>query len=286
MLVELILQIAYAIAVLALSSIGLAVAFGMMRVINFAHGEFIMLGGFAMIFAVQAGVNFWVAMIVVAPAALAIFGAIVERLLLRPLYGRIIDTVLATWGLSLLLVGVTSVFIGFNQRGLAPPLGSFAFGGHRESYYSLFVIAMAVAAVALVYGLLRHTRFGLLARGTMQDPTMASAIGINPHRIYTATFALSAALAGFAGAVMAPITGVVPVTGLTYITQAFITVITGGANALAGTIAAATLFGATSQAVTFVTTPVLGEVVMFAVAIVLLRLMPAGITGRLFRNAL
>jgi branched-chain amino acid transport system permease protein len=284
--VELILQIAYAIAVLALSSIGLAIAFGMMRVINFAHGEFIMLGGFVMIFAVRAGVNFWVAMVVVAPLALALFGAVIERLLLRPLYGRIIDTVLATWGLSLLLVGLTSVFIGFNQRGLAPPLGSIDFGNHRESYYSLLVIAAAIAADAFVYVLLRYTRFGLLARGTMQDPVMASAIGVNPHRIYTVTFALSAGLAGFAGAVMAPITGVVPVTGLTYITQAVITVITGGANALVGTVAAATLFGATSQTVTFFTNAVLGQVVMFAVAIILLRLMPAGITGQLFRNAL
>jgi branched-chain amino acid transport system permease protein len=286
LLPELLLQILYAVSCLILTSIGLAVTFGMMRVVNFAHGEFLMLGGFVMVFAVRAGINFWVAMFVVAPLALAAFGLVVERLLIRPLYGRILDSILATWGLSLALIGLTSTFFGYNQKGLSPPLGSFELSGRGQSYYSVFIIVITIAVVTTLYVVLRKTTFGLLARGTMQNADMASAIGINPHHIYATTFALGAGLAGFAGAVMVPLTGVVPITGLTYITQAFITVITGGANALAGTVAAASLFGLIGQTVTVFGNAVFGQAIVLATAIVLLRLMPGGITGRFFQRSL
>lgn len=283
---ELLLQVGYAIAVLVLTSIGLAVAFGMMRVINFAHGEFLMIGGFVTVFAVHAGINVWIAMFIVAPLALGLFGALLERIIIRQLYGRILDSVLATWGLSLLLIGAAAAIVGYNEQGIAPPLGSYVLAGHRQSYYSLFVIGVTIAVVGGLYLFLRRTKFGLIARGTMQNSEMAAAVGINPYSVYTITFALSAALAGFAGAVMVPITGVVPSTGATYVTQAFITVITGGINALSGTVTAGFMFGATDQFVTSISTPVLGEAVMFALAIVLLRVMPAGITGRFFQRGL
>jgi len=283
---ELLLQILHAVSALVLTSMGLAVTFGMMRVINFAHGEFLMLGGFVMIFAVRAGANFWVAMFIIAPLSLAAFGLVVERLLIRPLYGRILDSMLATWGLSLTLIGLTSTFFGYSQKGLPTPLGSFELFGHGQSYYNVFIIVITFALVIALYAFLRKTTFGLLARGTMQNAQMASAIGVNPHAIYAATFALGAGLAGFAGAVMAPMTGVVPITGLSYITQAFITVITGGANALTGTVAAAALFGLIEQGVNVFGNAVFGQAAMLATAIVLLRLMPAGITGRFFRGSL
>ena len=100
-------QILYAVASLALVSIGLAIIFGMMGVINFAHGEFLMMGGYAFILSAGAGVNLWVAMLVVAPLTVGVFGVVVERLIIRHLYGRIIETVLATWGLSLFLIGLS-----------------------------------------------------------------------------------------------------------------------------------------------------------------------------------
>ena len=278
------IQIAYAIASLALISVGLAVIYGMMRVINFAHGEFLMLGGYAVILPVQAGVNLWIAMLVIAPLAVGAFGIVVERLIIRPLYGRVIDTVLATWGLSLLLIGLASAALGYYQEGSKPPLGSVAIGAYRESGYTFFVIGItAVIMVALYIGL-KRTRFGLLARGTMQNPAMAAGLGVNTGRIYAATFGLGAALSGLAGGILAPISGVVPVIGATYIAKAFITVISGGATALAGTASAATLLGAINQAVTFLATPVVGEVALLVAAIILLRLLPAGITGRLFRG--
>ena len=279
------IQVVYAIASLALISVGLAVIYGMMRVINFAHGEFLMLGGYAVILPVQAGFNFWISMLIIAPLSVGLFGIVVERLIIRPLYGRVIDTVLATWGLSLLLIGLTSATLGYYQEGSKPPLGSLAIGAYRESGYTFFVIGITFAVMTALYLGLKRTRFGLLARGTMQNPAMAAGLGVNTGRIYAATFGLGAALSGLAGAVLAPISGVVPVIGATYIAKAFITVITGGATALAGTMSAAVVLGTVNQAVTFMTTPVVGEVALLVAAIILLRLLPSGITGRLFRGS-
>jgi branched-chain amino acid transport system permease protein len=280
------IQVLYAIASLALISVGLAIIFGMMKVINFAHGEFLMLGGYAVILPVQAGVNLWIAMLVIAPLAVGAFGMLVERLIIRPLYGRVIETVLATWGLSLLLIGVASEVLGYYQEGTKPPLGSVAIGSYRESLYTFFVIFVTAAIMAGVYLFLKRTRFGLIALGTMQNPAMAAALGVDTGRVYALTFGLGAALSGLAGAVLAPISGVVPIIGITYIAKAFITVICGGATVLAGTAAASVLFGTVNQIVTFLSTPVIGEVALLAAAVVLLRLLPAGITGRFFRSGL
>jgi branched-chain amino acid transport system permease protein len=278
------IQIAYSVASLALISVGLAVIYGMMKVINFAHGEFLMLGGYAVILPVQAGIDLWFAMLVIAPVSVGLFGIIVERLIIRPLYGRVIDTVLATWGLSLLLIGLASGILGYYQEGSKPPLGSIEIGAYRESGYTFFVIAITIVIFAGLFAGFRRTRFGLLARSTMQNPAMAAGLGVDTGRVYAATFGIGAALSGLAGAVMAPISGVVPVIGITYIAKAFIAVISGGATALAGTASAAALLGTINQAVTFVATPVFGEVALLGAAILLLRLLPEGITGRLFRG--
>ncbi len=132
----------------------------------------------------------------------------------------------------------------------------------------------------------KYTRFGLIMRGTMQNANMAAALGVSIDRVYAVTFGIGAALSGLAGAILAPIAGVLPDIGVTYVVKAFITVIGGGAVALAGTAAAATLFGAVSQIVTFISRPVVGEVALLVVAILLLRMLPNGITGRYFRRGL
>ncbi len=279
-------QVAYAIASLALISVGLAVIYGMMKVINFAHGEFLMLGGYAVILPVHVGVNLWVAMLIIAPVTVGLFGVVVERLIIRPLYGRVIDTVLATWGLSLLLIGLASAVLGYYQEGSKPPLGSVQIGAYRESVYTFFVIGITALILVALYIGLKRTRFGLLARGTMQNPAMAAGLGVDTGKVYAATFGLGAALSGLAGGILAPISGVVPVIGATYIAKAFITVISGGATVLAGTASAATLLGSVNQLVTFVTTPVVGEVALLVAAVILLRLLPAGITGRLFKGGI
>jgi branched-subunit amino acid ABC-type transport system permease component len=257
-----------------------------MRVINLAHGEFLMLGGYAAIVATSRGISIWIAMLVVAPVVVGIIGVIVERTIIRFLYGRMIDTMLATWGLSLFLVGLTTAIFGNTTVGISAPLGSFQIGAYRTSGYTLFVIALAVVVLAVIFAVLRWTRLGLIARGTMQNANMAAALGVNPPRVYAVTFGIGAALSGLAGAVLAPVAGVFPTIGVAYVAKSFITVIGGGAAILSGTASASALFGTINQIATFATTPVFGEVALLATAIVLIRLLPQGITGRFFRRGL
>ena len=280
------LQIATAVASLILIALGLAVIFGMMRVINLAHGEFLMLGGYAAITAFNAGVNLWLAMLVVAPVSVAIFGVAVERVVIRRLYGRLIHTMLATWGLSLAMIGFVTVVFGNTVSGVSAPLGSVTIGEYRTGAYELVLVLFAVALLGAGWLLLRHTRLGLIARGAMQNPAMAAALGVNPGAVYAVTFGVGAALSGLAGALLAPISGVVPTIGAAYIAKAFITVISGGAAILTGTTAAAGLLGSINTAATFAFTPVLGEVALLATAVLLLRVLPQGITGKFFRRAL
>ncbi len=280
------LHLLHAVASLALISVGLAVIFGMLRVINFAHGEFLMVGGYAFVLSAGAGVNRWLAMLVIAPAVVGMLGYLVERLVIRQLRGDVIATILATWGLSLFLVGLAATVLGYHQQGVAPPFGTIQIGSYTLGVYTFFVIGITVLVLLTLFAWLRWSRTGLLVRGTMQDAELASGLGADAGRIRSATFVLGSALSGLAGAVLAPLAGVLPEIGATYVVKAFITVISGGATALTGTALAAALFGLTSQAAAFLSRPVVGEVVLLVVAIVLLRLLPTGITGRYFRKAL
>jgi branched-chain amino acid transport system permease protein len=279
------LEIAYMIAFLALTSAGLAVVFGMMRVINLAHGEFVMLGGYTTIACAKAGINIYFAMLVLAPLAVAIFGLVVERVIVRHLYGRMIDTMLATWGLSLLMVGLVTLIFGNTPVSVPAPISGYQLGSFQMGGYNLFIIAVATLLVLCLWLLLRFTRVGLIARGAMQSADVAASLGYDPKMVYMWTFTAGAALSGLAGGVLAPLTGLLPSSGGAYIAKAFITVITGGAAVIAGTLSSSVIFGTINQLVSFGSTPVIGEIAMLVLAIVLLRLMPQGITGRFFKNS-
>ena len=279
------LEILYMIAFLALTSAGLAVVFGMMRVINLAHGEFVMIGGYTTIAGAQAGIDIWFSMLVLAPLVVGLVGLVVERLVIRHLYGRMIDTMLATWGLSLLMVGLVTLVFGNTAVSVPAPIQSYEVGSYQMGGYNLFIIAIGTLTMLLLWMVLRHTRIGLVARGAMQNADVASSLGYNPQRIYMWTFTAGAALAGLAGGVMAPLTGLLPSSGSLYIAKSFITVITGGAAIISGTLSSSIVFGAVNQIVSFGSTPVIGEIAMLALAIILLRLMPQGVTGRFFKNS-
>lgn len=287
LVVAVLFQLIYVISNLALISLGLAIIFGMMRVINLAHGEFLMLGGYTVVVATNAGINIWVSMLILAPVVVGIIGVIVERLLIRWLYGRMVDTLLATWGLSLLLVGiVTSIFGASTGTTISPPLGVVRIGEYSASGYELFLVVVTIILLFGVWLTLRFTKLGLLARGTMQNAEMASALGVSTSRIYMITFGLGAAVSGLAGGLLAPMTGVLPTIGATYIAKAFITVISGGSAILAGTTAGSILLGGINGIFSFIAGSTFGEIALLLAAIVLLRLMPRGITGRFFRKSL
>jgi branched-chain amino acid transport system permease protein len=181
---------------------------------------------------------------------------------------------------------LTTAIFGNTTVGISAPLGSFQIGAYRTSGYTLFVIAVAIVVLGAIFAVMRWTRLGLIARGTMQNANMAAALGVNPPLVYAVTFGIGAALSGLAGAVLAPVSGVFPTIGVAYVAKSFITVIGGGAAILSGTVSASALFGTINQIATFATTPVFGEVALLAAAIVLIRLLPQGITGRFFRRGL
>lgn len=280
------LEMLRAVAWLVLLASGLAIIFGMMRVINIAHGEFLMLGGYTVVISVKAGAPLFLAIFVLAPLVVGVFGVIVERLIIRFLYGRLLDSLLATWGLSLLMIGGVTMLFGNSVEGVSTPLGGLDVGTYTVSIYTLVLIVCAAALLIAIYAVLRYTRYGLVARTVMQNPGMAQALGVDSRLVYMATFGIGAAVTGLAGGLLAPVTGVVPSMGVNFIGQAFITVITGGAAVVAGTLSAAAALGSVSQAITFGAGPVYGDAALLLVALVLLRLLPQGITGRIFTRSI
>lgn len=281
-----VLEMLRAISWLVLLASGLAIIFGMMRVINFAHGEFLMLGGYITIMTHNAGVPLWISILVLAPLTVGLFGVLVERLIIRHLYGRIIDSLLATWGLSLLMIGGVTLIFGNTVQGVSTPLGGLAIGDYQVPLYNFVLIGFAIAIMATTWAVLKFTKAGLIARATMQNPDMAETLGIRTTWVYMTTFGIGSAVTGLAGGLVAPLTGVVPSMGVNFVGQSFITVITGGASMIAGTLSASTLLGTISQGMTFATGPVYGDAALLLAALVLLRVLPQGITGRIFKKSL
>jgi branched-chain amino acid transport system permease protein len=197
-----------------------------------------------------------------------------------------IDTLLATWGLSLFFIGIVTTIFGNTVAGIGAPLGSLGIGRYSMSVYRLVLVGIAAVMLVAIFVVLRRTTLGLIARATMEKADMAAALGVSPPRVYAMTFGIGAAVTGLAGGLLAPISGVLPTVGAAYVAKAFITVISGGTAIVAGTAAASGLFGSVNQALTYFTTPVIGEAGLLVAAILLLRVLPHGITGKLFRGSL
>ena len=278
-LINLAVSLLTTVSILIIISIGLAVVFGMMGIINLAHGEFLMLGAFFTLSGHRAGLNIWVAMLEAA-LAVGLVGLVVERVLIQFLYGRLAATMLATWGLSLILVQVVVLIYGPSTQGLRTPLGSMRVGDYSISEYNLMLIAVAVAMMGLVFAVFTRTKYGTKARAATQLPHMAAAIGVNAKMTNMLTFAFGAALAGAAGALLAPVAGVLPGMGQAYVGRAFMTVVVGGPAVLTGTASSAALLGTVDSVASNAFTSFLGTAALLLVAIVLLRFLPTGISGR------
>lgn len=268
------------IAVLLIASIGLAVIFGLMRIINMAHGEFLMIGAFTTVTLVRQFDMPVLLAVACAPIVTSLLGIVVEMVLIRPLYGRrLVDTLLVTFGLSLVLFQVAVNIFGTTSPGIPTPFGAVSIGAFSVSTYSLFLPVVAAIIVWGVYKIFTATKYGLLARAAAQNPEMASALGVNSARVNLRTFTLGSALAGIGGGLLAPIVAVSPSLGQSYIGQAFMTVITGGQAFLTGTLASAMLLGGVQNVTAQIFTTFWGVAVLFLTAIVLLRFMPQGLSG-------
>ena len=273
-------QVSFAFSILVLISLGLALIFGMMKVINLAQGEFLMLGAYFCVLGSGMGLPLWLA-IPLAGVMVGLFGVVVERTVIQWLYGRVLDTLLATWGISLLMIGVITTVAGPQSYSVSSGMGRLEVGGFVMPGYSMVIIAGAVLMLVGTFIILRFTNLGLIVRGTMQNPQMASALGTNTSQIYMMTFGFGSALTGLAGALLVPLFGASPTMGGLYIGKAFIAVISGGPWPLIGSVSASGLYGTIDGVISYLFTPVLGEIVVLLVAIVMLRLLPSGITGRM-----
>ena len=266
-------------SVLIIATLGLAVIFGLMGVVNLAHGEFIMFGAYTALVVTRSGVPFPIA-VIVAALVTALFGAIVERIIIRRLYGRLLDTLLATWGLSLVLYQSAVLIFGSVTPGIGMPQSNVRIGDYTISSYMLFLLGVAIVLVLALYWLLTKTNYGIVARAAIQDSETASAIGIESGRINTMTFALGSGLAGFAGAILLPAVPATPGMGFAFVIKAFLTVVVAGPVTLTGTVLAGGLLGSAANIVASFWTTVAGNIVFFMFTMGLLRLYPNGITAR------
>lgn len=231
-----------------LASLGLALSFGIMRVINMAHGEMLMLGGYLayLTLLVAPGAIGIVLALPVAFLGAAAVGGLIQSTVIRRLAARPLDTLLATWGVSLILQqGARDLFgaIGVEVRAPDWLSGSFAIGGLTVSSARLFIIGMAVLVLSGLALLLLRSKAGMLARAVNQDRMMASALGVDVRRVDYLVFCLGAGIAGLAGVMLALLGPVTPNVGQSYIVPAFLVVVMGGLGSVVGTSVAAIILG-------------------------------------------
>jgi urea transport system permease protein len=276
LLYSLIYQFGDNFAYLVLAALGLAVIFGMMGVINLAHGEFIMCGAYVTIIAAKHGVPLPLAMLLGAIAA-AIAGVIIERLVIRHLYDRLFDSVVATWAISLIVQQTMLLVAGPSLEGIGTPFGSF-------STYRAVLPGIALGILFALYWLFFKTNYGVCARATIQNAKIAQCLGLRTDRLYTLTFALGAGLAGLTGALYAPTMTAVPTMGSNFIVQAFVSVVVGGANVIAGTTPAAGILALIQTGLTASYGQLFGQIGLLVTVIVVIRLMPQGL-GNLFTRS-
>ena len=264
---------------LLLVTLGLVIIFGLMNVINMAHGELFLLGAYTVVLVERRGGSFWVALLL-APLALAVAGLLIEELVIRHVYRRFIDTILATWGLSISLKQAVVVVFGPAAHQVENPLPqtvtilSTLYPGYR-----LFIMAVAVLLALGTFLLFYRTRLGLVARAVIANRPMAASLGLNTRRMDRMTFAFGAALAGLAGAVMAPLMSVDPQMGVGFLIPAFLSILVGGTGSLLGTVLGTTLIASAGTVVASVWTQIAAQLVVFGLAIVVIRLFPRGLTG-------
>ncbi|VTU39926.1 LIV-I protein H [Variovorax sp. PBS-H4] len=266
--------------VLLLVALGLVIIFGLMNVINMAHGEFFLIGAYTAVSVTRAGWPFWWALLL-APLVLAGVGWIVEQAVVRFVYRRFIDSILATWGLSLMLKQLIVIIFGPRSQSVADPLATTVnLLGMAYPGYRLFVMAASIALTALTFVLLYRTHIGLTIRGVIANRAMAASLGINTRRLDVSTFMAGAALAGFAGAVMAPLMSVDPQMGAGFLIPSFLSILVGGTGSFLGVVIGAGLISSGSTGLSALRDPVFAQVVVFSLAIVIIRLFPNGLFGR------
>jgi urea transport system permease protein len=284
-------------SILLLVALGLAITYGLMGVINMAHGELMMIGAYAT-YVVQGffqkylpGAFDWylLASVPVAFMASALVGAALERSVIRFLYGRPLETLLATWGISLMLMQLVRTLFGAQNVGVENPSwmsgGVQVMGNLSLPYNRLVIVGFALAVLAGVAFLISKTRLGLFVRGVTQNRPIASCMGVNTARIDTYAFALGSGIAGLAGCALSQVGNVGPDLGQGYIVDSFMVVVLGGVGQLAGTVYAALGLGILSKFLEGWTGAVLAKIAVLVFIIIFIQKRPQGIFAMKGRSA-
>jgi len=275
-------------SVLLLAAIGLAITFGVMGIINMAHGEMVMIGAYATYVAQQAIGSFapgWLdaSLLIAVPLAFLVAGVVgiaIERLIIRHLYGRPLETLLATWGVSLILQQAVRTMFGADNRAVSAPsfmAGSFRLGGLEVTSGRMWIVVFTILVFAMLQIVLRATPFGLRMRAVTQNRRMASAMGISTGRIDALAFGLGSGIAGIAGVALSQIDNVSPNLGQGYIIDSFMVVVFGGVGNLWGTLVAAMTLGIANKFLEPLAGAVLAKIAILVFIVLFIQKRPRGL---------
>lgn len=268
------------ISILILIALGLYVIFGLMRVINMAHGEFVMLGAYFQFLLVAQGLPFWLA-VIFSVALVCLIGAVVEVSIIRPLHvvGGL-STLLATWGLSIVLRQTVQLIFGPGQKLLSSPIRyRVPFLGDYPLYIIIMVIVSWVVILAFIL-MFKKTKFGIMLRASMDNPEMAQAVGIPVKKIYFFSFVMGAGFAALAGTLIAPIVGIVPSMGIDYVVRSFFVVIIGGMSSIFSPIGGALIISGVDDILKITFDATIAKIAVLCFAMVIMVLKPRGVFSK------
>lgn len=279
-------------SILLLVALGLTITYGAMGVINMAHGELVMIGAYT---AVLASIHLGIGMIAALPLAFVVtaaLGLLIEAVVIRHLYGRILDTLLATWGIAILLQQLVRLELGYalfggHITGLGGGLQNLSvpqyltapivLGSVTVPTFRTFILIVTLGLTALTWYLMYRTRIGLQVRALMRNPAMAAACGINVRRVAALTFGYGSGLAGVAGVLLAGFKTVSPEMGASLVVDGFLVVVVGGVGSLLGSVASAGLLGEVTGLIAQVTNDILARAFVFALVIAIIMWRPKGL---------
>jgi urea transport system permease protein len=270
------------VAILVIAALGLAIIFGVAGVINMAHGEMIMLGAYTAAVVGKLGGNTFVA-IPVAFVIVGLLGLLIERGVIQWIYDRPLETLLATWGIGIILQTIVKLVFGPELYYVGAPkvlLGGFRLIGRLPfPYYRLFLIVVASALLALVFFVIYKTDFGLKVRAVRRNRAISGCLGINTARVDMMIFVFGSGLAGIAGAVLAPIKSVSTTMGFPYAVDSFMVLVLGGVGNLWGVLAGSGVIGEAETILSFIFNNVIGRLLVFLFIVIIIRIVPRGIFG-------
>ena len=269
-------------AVYVLFALGLSLIFGMLTVVNFAHGAFFMVGAYFGVWLFAQTGNFWVCLVLV-PLGVGSVGLVVERFLVRPLYGRGIDyPLLLTFGLSIMFVEIVRMTFGLDGIPFSTPrglTGAVDLGIGHFPLYRLFLIGAAAVVVAFLYVFIEKTSYGLVIRAGARDPEIVRVLGIDVSKVWLVVFGIGTGIAGLSGILSAPLQAVAPEMGVALLADAFVVTVVGGMGSLKGAVVAGVLVGVVVS-LTSLVSPDAARVSIFVLMAVVLLVRPQGLFGR------